>query len=140
MKRALAEYEVLGIRTTIPFFRWFLQQPAFEAGAFHTGTLDELLQQRQGEPFVTPTEDERQIAALAAELYASRGAGRVRLPAPSVRGTGKPDTTYAGSSTDTTQPNPAYVASGNSAYVVSAFRRTSDRGWKQQGRLEGLRP
>ena len=121
MKRALAEYEVLGIRTTIPFFRWFLQQPAFEAGAFHTGTLDELLQQRQGEPFVTPTEDERQIAALAAEVYVSRRAGQVRL---------KADTTTSRSHADT---------SGTRSSVVSAFRRTADRGWKRQGRLGGLR-
>ena len=129
MKRALAEYEVLGIRTTIPFFRWFLQQPAFEAGAFHTGTLDELLQQRQGEPFSTPTEDERQIAELAAQLYVSRGAGRVRL---------KPDTTTSGSGTDTTQ---SYVVSGFPVpRTDGAGTRTSGATWKRQGRLEGLRP
>jgi acetyl-CoA carboxylase biotin carboxylase subunit len=109
MKRALAEYEILGIRTTVPFFRWFLQQPSFEAGAFHTGTLDELLQQRQGEPFSTPTEDERQVAALAAELYvARRGMGRLK-PAPT------------------------------SQYVGAGFSRTKGADWKRQGRLEGLR-
>ena len=33
MKRALREYDVLGVRTTVPFFRWMLDQPAFEAAA-----------------------------------------------------------------------------------------------------------
>ena len=58
MKRALREYEVFGIRTTVPFFRWMLAQPAFEAAKFHTAYLDELLQQRQGAPFEIPGDDE----------------------------------------------------------------------------------
>ncbi len=115
MKRALAEDEVLGIRTTIPFFRWFLQQPAFEAGAFHTGTLDELLQQRQGEPFVIPTEDERQIAALAAEAYASRRKARPHADLP------------------------ASGASGAASAGRASLDRPKPGGWKRQGRLEGLR-
>ena len=117
MKRALAEYEVLGIRTTIPFFRWFLQQPAFEAGAFHTGTLDELLQQRQGEPFSTPTEDERRIAELAAQLYVSRN----HAPALAAeRG--------------------ASLARLAGANVTTFAPQAGGRTWKRQGRLEGLRP
>src|SRR5262245_31458075 len=32
MRRALAEYVVAGIRTTLPFFRWLLEQPDFAAG------------------------------------------------------------------------------------------------------------
>ena len=110
MKRALAEYDVLGIRTTVPFFRWFLRQPAFEAGTFHTGTLDELLQQRQGEPFSTPTEDEQQIAELAAQLYVARR-GMSRLKA----------------------------APTTSDYGGAGLSRPIARTWKQQGRLEGLR-
>ena len=70
MDRALREYEVLGIRTTVPFFRWMLAQPAFLDGNFHTGYLDELLQQRQGEPFIIPDEDSDEVAAIAAALHA----------------------------------------------------------------------
>ena len=73
MKRALDEYEVLGIRTTVPFFRWMLRQPAFEAASFHTAYLDEVLQQRQGESFENPGEDELQIAAVAAALRGFEG-------------------------------------------------------------------
>ncbi len=53
MQRALREYEVRGIQTTVPFFAWMLRQPAFVDATFHTGYLDELLQQRQGAPFLT---------------------------------------------------------------------------------------
>jgi acetyl-CoA carboxylase biotin carboxylase subunit len=71
MQRALREYEILGIRTTVPFFRWLLAQPAFAAAAFHTGYLDELLHERQGEPFGSPDKDDEDVAAIAAALYAA---------------------------------------------------------------------
>jgi acetyl-CoA carboxylase biotin carboxylase subunit len=70
MARALREYEVRGIRTTVPFFRWMLAQPAFLSATFHTGYLDEVLQQRQGEPFEIPDEDVEEVAAIAAALHA----------------------------------------------------------------------
>jgi len=47
MRRALSEYEVGGIQTTVPFFHWMLTQPAFLEGRVHTGFLDEVLQQRR---------------------------------------------------------------------------------------------
>jgi len=68
MLRALAEYEVLGITTTIPFFRWMLSQPAFLEAAFHTTYLDEVLQQRRGEPFSSPDVSLEEVAAIAAAL------------------------------------------------------------------------
>jgi acetyl-CoA carboxylase, biotin carboxylase subunit len=79
MRRALREYRVEGIRTTVPFFRWLLQQPSFVQAAFHTGYLDELLQQRQGEPFETPSDEDAEVAAVAVRLWmtapgATRGA------------------------------------------------------------------
>ena len=74
MTRALREYEVLGIQTTVPFFRWILDQPAFLAAKFHTAYLDELLQQRGGEPFATADKDEEDAAVVAAALHlVSRG-------------------------------------------------------------------
>ena len=68
MRRALREYEVRGIRTTLPFFTWMLEQPAFSTAEFHTGTLDELLQQRQGAPFVEADPSLSEVAAIAAVL------------------------------------------------------------------------
>jgi acetyl-CoA carboxylase biotin carboxylase subunit len=80
MRRALREYEVLGIRTTVPFFRWLLEQPAFGNAAFHTDYLDELLQQRQGAPFGTATEDDEEMAAIAAALCTARVAAPASAP------------------------------------------------------------
>ena len=43
MRRALAEYEVRGIRTTIPFFKWLLEDEDFKAGRFDTSFIDRKL-------------------------------------------------------------------------------------------------
>ena len=72
MRRALAEYEVRGIRTTVPFFRWLLGQPLFLDAAFHTEFLDTLLQQRRGTTFSGPESSLREVALVAAAIYASR--------------------------------------------------------------------
>jgi acetyl-CoA carboxylase biotin carboxylase subunit len=65
MRRALREYDVVGIKTSIPFFRWMLDQPDFVAARFHTAYLDEVLRARAGEPF-TALDDERIDAAVIA--------------------------------------------------------------------------
>jgi acetyl-CoA carboxylase biotin carboxylase subunit len=68
MRRALREYDVSGIRTTVPFFRWMLEQPDFIDGRFHTASLDQILRSRAGEPF-TPADDERiEVAVIAAAI------------------------------------------------------------------------
>ena len=72
MARALTEYEVLGIRTTISFFQWLLAEPAFLTAAFHTGYLDEVLQHRGGEPFFAPDLSLEEVAAVAAAIYVSQ--------------------------------------------------------------------
>jgi len=76
MQRALREYDVRGIRTTIGFFRWMLRQPAFVAGDIHTSYLDELLQQRRGEPFSAPHVSLEEVAVLAAAVRAASGQRR----------------------------------------------------------------
>jgi len=72
MRRALAEYDVRGIRTTVPFFRWLLDQPLFRDAAFHTEFLDTLLQQRRGKSFSEPESSLREVALIAAAIYALR--------------------------------------------------------------------
>src|SRR5262249_49638796 len=68
MRRALDEYVIAGIRTTIPFFSWLMAQPDFLAGEFHTAYLDEVLTGRNGRPFVEAEEEVQNIAAVAAAL------------------------------------------------------------------------
>ncbi|MEW6321880.1 MAG: acetyl-CoA carboxylase biotin carboxylase subunit [Acidobacteriota bacterium] len=69
MRRALAEYEVLGIRTTIPFFQWVLDDEDFVAGRFDTTFIDRKLGGRNGEPLVAPPADLEELAAVAAAVH-----------------------------------------------------------------------
>jgi acetyl-CoA carboxylase, biotin carboxylase subunit len=65
MKRALAEYEVRGIRTTIPFFRWILEDEDFRAARFDTTFIDRKLGLRNGQPLAAPDDEHAVLAAVA---------------------------------------------------------------------------
>jgi acetyl-CoA carboxylase biotin carboxylase subunit len=76
--RALQEYEIVGVRTTIPFFLWLLREPDFIAGRFDTTYLDRLLAARRearSSSFSAFTEPEEQTIAMAAALDAMFRAG-----------------------------------------------------------------
>jgi acetyl-CoA carboxylase biotin carboxylase subunit len=75
MMRALGEYEVVGVRTTIPFFLWLMQEPDFLAGRFDTTYLDRLLASRRGQSFSTFSERDERDLAIAAALDAILRAG-----------------------------------------------------------------
>jgi len=76
MARALSEYRVLGVKTTIPFFHWVIDQPAFRAGEFDTTYLDQVLADRSTERFARVTAELGDIAAIAVALEAHfRAAG-----------------------------------------------------------------
>ncbi len=56
MARALGEYEVRGIKTSIPFFRWLLDDVDFREGRFDTTFLDrELARRTVGRSSRSPT-------------------------------------------------------------------------------------
>jgi acetyl-CoA carboxylase biotin carboxylase subunit len=74
MARALGEYEVRGIKTSIPFFRWLLAEEDFRRGRFDTTFLDRELARRAGEPFVTVPDEAEHVAMLAAAVHAYEGA------------------------------------------------------------------
>jgi acetyl-CoA carboxylase biotin carboxylase subunit len=69
LRRALDEYRVVGVRTTLPFFRWLVGQPAFVEGRFSTTYLDTVLASRT-EPFVAATDSDERDALVAAALGA----------------------------------------------------------------------
>jgi acetyl-CoA carboxylase biotin carboxylase subunit len=69
LRRALREYRVQGVRTSIPFFLWLLDQPEFRAASFDTTYLDELLHRRAGEPFSQPDVSLEEVAVIAAALH-----------------------------------------------------------------------
>jgi acetyl-CoA carboxylase biotin carboxylase subunit len=112
MKRALREYDVLGVKTTVPFFRWLLDQPEFAAAAFHTGYLDEVLQRRKGLSFVDGDPALEEIAAVATALYAF---------------------------TDRNIPSAVRPAAAPSLPARADADRVGNSGWTRRGRLEGLR-
>jgi len=81
LRRALSEYEVLGIKTTIPFFRRVVEHADFVAGRIDTGFIDRALAEGILSEDELSAELER-VALLAAALDASRhGPGQPPLPA-----------------------------------------------------------
>ena len=75
MRRALREYHIQGIPTTIPFHAQILEEPAFLAGGVDTTYLDRRFPDR---PHAW-SEAERALAVVAAAVHASR-----RRPEPPV--------------------------------------------------------
>jgi acetyl-CoA carboxylase, biotin carboxylase subunit len=71
MRRALDEYVIAGIKTTLPFFAWLLAQREFVDGRFHTTYLDEVLERRNGRSFAEPTAEQEDLAAIAAAVHAT---------------------------------------------------------------------
>jgi acetyl-CoA carboxylase, biotin carboxylase subunit len=82
MRRALGEYIVAGIRTTVPFFTWLFAQPEFLESRFHTTYLDEALRSRDGRPFVEPDAADEEIAAIAAAIQTALSPGAVDTSMP----------------------------------------------------------
>jgi acetyl-CoA carboxylase biotin carboxylase subunit len=88
MRRAVSEYTVLGIATTLPLFDRVLRDPAFVAGDYDTSFLDTL----QAAPALGPSW-EIALAAAALEAYRSRrraaqASGAEREAAGAWRGAG----------------------------------------------------
>ena len=71
LRRALREYRVGGLRTSVPFLLWLSDQKEFRSAAFHTASLDELLHERAGRPFSEPDVSREEVAMIAAALYHS---------------------------------------------------------------------
>jgi acetyl-CoA carboxylase, biotin carboxylase subunit len=75
MTRALVEYQVLGIKTTIPFFLWLMRQQRYAEGKYDTTYLDHLLEDRKGESFseLAPADEEFLTIAAALASYFRAG-------------------------------------------------------------------
>jgi acetyl-CoA carboxylase, biotin carboxylase subunit len=74
MARAVAEYRIVGIRTTLPLFARVLRNAAFRAGEYDTSFLASL----SPEP---PIRERREVAAIAAAIRAFRDR-QARVPTP----------------------------------------------------------
>jgi acetyl-CoA carboxylase, biotin carboxylase subunit len=78
MRRALVEYQVDGIETTIPFFTFLMEHPDFAAAKFDTGFIDRLLPDLDLNRQADPRELDAAIAAAA--IIAFEESQQVRLP------------------------------------------------------------
>ncbi len=81
LKRALAEYEIHGIQTTIPFFQRVLDHPDFVAGRLDTGFIDRVLAAGLMHE-ESPSEDEERVALIAAMLQAEGTAPKTTIASP----------------------------------------------------------
>jgi acetyl/propionyl-CoA carboxylase alpha subunit len=76
LKRALWEYRIGGIATTLTLFRALVGMEEFAEGDFHTGFLDELLaSQRLAELHGEPVQSVEEAAVVAAACLATMDAG-----------------------------------------------------------------
>jgi acetyl-CoA carboxylase, biotin carboxylase subunit len=92
MGRALGEYEVRGIKTTIPFFEWILDDEDFVAGRFDTAFVDRKLSARIGDPLRVADEEHQELAAIAAalaQIARTRGAAATPCDASRWRSAGR---------------------------------------------------
>jgi len=72
MRRALMEYEVGGIKTTLPFFRALMEDEEFIAGNLDTGFIPRFTERRKPAEI---SESDKDLAVIAAALaYQMRGA------------------------------------------------------------------
>jgi acetyl-CoA carboxylase biotin carboxylase subunit len=65
MRRALREYEIGGIKTTLPFFREVMEDPEFVAGHLHTGFISDFNSRRRSS---SPDPEMEDMAAITAAL------------------------------------------------------------------------
>jgi len=83
LTRALDEYRVVGVKTTVPFFQWLVRQPEFLESRVDTTYLDRVLASRNGEPFAATTETDELDATVAAAVSAWMRAHRAVADLPS---------------------------------------------------------
>jgi acetyl-CoA carboxylase biotin carboxylase subunit len=74
MVRALGEYDVRGIKTTIGFCRWLLATSRFLAGEFDTTSVDRILEDRRNGSAAEHDIELEELAAVAAAFHAHRAA------------------------------------------------------------------
>jgi acetyl/propionyl-CoA carboxylase alpha subunit len=92
MKRALDEYRIAGVTTTIPFFRSLLENSRFVGGDLDTGLVDELMalpghQKEVAEPVVP---------LVAAAIHRILEAGEKKAPATASGGAWKSRGPFSG--------------------------------------------
>lgn len=87
MIRAIDEYEITGIKTTLPFCRFALQHPVFQDGTFTTKFVEQYFKPELIKD--TLSDEEQEVAALFAyQYFQSHSSPVVSVGSPKVSGKG----------------------------------------------------
>lgn len=83
MRRALQEYEISGLRTTIPFFRDVMSDQEFVDGRLDTGFISRFFERREARPAIDPADqiERSDIAIISAALTWTKAPTKRRLTA-----------------------------------------------------------
>jgi acetyl-CoA carboxylase, biotin carboxylase subunit len=81
LARALDEYTIEGVRTSLPFFRAVVEDPEFQAGRFDTGFIDRFLAARELHSVQTTTQQEEADLAVIAAVVIEKAAASRKLGA-----------------------------------------------------------
>jgi acetyl-CoA carboxylase biotin carboxylase subunit len=76
--RAVDEYKIQGIQTTLAFGKWAVRQPAFVEGKFDTNFINKYF---KPEYLVHESEDEAEVAAALASVLWDKGKKEIQTPA-----------------------------------------------------------
>jgi acetyl/propionyl-CoA carboxylase alpha subunit len=128
MVRALTEYDLRGIKTTIGFCRDMLSSCAFGAGEFDTTTVEHMMEKRRSGPTAQDQELE-ELAAIAAAFAAHLPTTTAAAVEPAKTSVVEPE--KAPVVAETTAP----FAAPTKARVVAPAESL----WEQRARLESLR-
>ena len=80
MVRALTEYDIRGIRTTVGFCRELIESQQFAAGEFDTTSVDRVVE-RRGRSATAREEMAEEIAAISTAIFEStRDEGETKRP------------------------------------------------------------
>jgi acetyl-CoA carboxylase biotin carboxylase subunit len=85
MRRALDEYQIVGVRTTIPFHQILMESSDFAEGRFDTGFIS-----RRWPALAEEVPDHRHDAAVLAAAVAHARGHQAKKPAPAANGVGSP--------------------------------------------------
>ena len=70
MRRAMDEFRVQGIKTTIPFFQWLIRSGAFATGTIDTTFVDTTLAERDGRGFADHSSEAEEAAVIGVAVHA----------------------------------------------------------------------
>jgi acetyl/propionyl-CoA carboxylase alpha subunit len=139
MVRALTEYDVRGIHTTIAFCRDLIGSPEFAAADFDTTYVDRLLDASGAKG--ARNDELEEVAAVGAAMWEMRRAGlKASTTADMADTAGKADTAHMPDAPATAGATQAAGATGpRPAATTFTAAKPADSLWAQRARWESVR-